>query len=395
MNSLEKRATLSLASIFSFRMIGLFMVLPIFSLYATHFQHATPFLIGLAIGIYGLTQGIMQIPFGTLSDKYPRKIIITIGLLLFISGSIIAASTTSIYIVILGRALQGSGAIGSVLIALLTDLIPEEQRSIAMAIMGIMIGVSFLFAMILGPILGNWIQLRGLFLLTAALGLLSIFLLYFTVPTPQRFTSETNTAPFRTRIFELINHKDLLILDFGIFCLHVILTACFVSIPLIINRYLSLHHTWILYASVLMSSSLITFPLLRIAERKQLVHLFFNSAIIILTASLLWLWHFSFSLGGMAIGLFLFFLAFNFLEANLPSLVSRLAPSALKGTAIGIYSSAQFLGIFCGGVLGGWLYGITQPETIFFVCGIIAMLWFLSAKSMSNIVASKASYVKE
>jgi MFS family permease len=384
MNSSEKRTTLALASIFSFRMLGLFMVLPVFSLYARHLQHATPFLIGVAIGIYGLTQALLQFPFGMLSDYYSRKSIIALGLILFIMGSIVAGCSHSIEGIILGRALQGGGAVGSVIMALLADLTRDSQRSKAMAIIGIMIGFSFLLAMLLGPLLGNWLHLNGLFWLSALLGLVGIIFLYQLVPTPQQIVSPTKlrfTEHFKT----LISNIELLRLDFGIFCLHVILTASFVIIPIFISQYVNQRDTWLIYFGTLIMSCAITFPSLSFSERKKWVKAFFITAIIILIAALIWFWFLHFNLWQLAIGLLIFFSAFNFLEANLPSLISRTAPPECKGAAIGIYSSCQFLGIFCGGLLGGWLFGHTQPATLFLVCGIIAMLWLLTAFSMSDL----------
>lgn len=393
MNSIEKRATIALASIFSIRMLGLFMVLPIFSLYAIHLSSATPFLIGIAIGIYGLTQALMQLPFGMLSDRFPRKNIIFIGLILFIIGSIVAAISHSIQGVILGRALQGGGAIGSVIIALLTDLTRVEQRSKSLAIIGIMIGFSFLLSMLLGPLLGNWLHLSGLFWLTAILGFISLLVLLFIVPK----TDYSSVPPPLTsqNFLALFFHKELLRLNFGIFSLHTILTACFVVLPILISHLMKQQHTWILYFSTLLISCVFIFPLLNYAERNNRVKQMFIAAIIGLILSLIWLRLFNHNLYEITLGLITFFTAFNFLEANLPSLISRAAPAERKGTAIGIYSSSQFLGIFCGGLLGGWIYGHLSLATVFSVCGIIALLWLLVTYNMGNYVNIKKQAVNE
>lgn len=387
MNPIEKRATIALASIFSIRMLGLFMVLPIFSIYAVHLSHATPLLIGVAIGIYGLTQAIMQIPFGMLSDYFPRKKIIAIGLCLFILGSIVAALSKSIEGVIFGRALQGSGAIGSVIIALLTDLTRIEQRSKSLAIIGMMIGFSFLLSMLLGPLLGNWFHLNGLFWLTALLGCLSLLILYQIVPTSPYASFPPQQS--LKNIAELFFHPELWRLNLGIFNLHLILTACFVVLPIIVSHLLKQQYSWSLYFLTLLISCSLTFPLLSYAEKHQRLKQTFVGAITCLTVTLFWLWLFHNHLYEIVIGLIFFFTAFNFLEANLPSLISRAAPPDRKGTAIGIYSSSQFLGIFCGGILGGWIYGHFAPATIFIVCGIIAGLWCLAAYSMGNYVSMR------
>lgn len=384
MNSLEKRATFALASIFSIRMLGLFMVLPIFSIYAAHLNSATPLLIGIAIGIYGLTQAIMQLPFGMLSDRFPRKKIILIGILLFILGSIVAAVSNSIQGIILGRALQGSGAIGSVIIALITDLTRIEQRSKSLAIIGIMIGFSFLLSMLLGPILGNFLHLKGIFWLTAILGGISLLILLLIIPN----TDYSSLPPHLTwqNFLELFFQKELIRLNFGIFSLHTILTASFVVLPIMISHMMKQQNTWILYFSTLLISCILIFPLLGSAERNNRIKQMFITAIITLMLSLIWLRFFNHNLYEIAVGLIAFFTAFNFLEANLPSLISRAAPADRKGTAIGIYSSSQYLGIFCGGVLGGWIYGHLTLETVFSVCGIIALFWLFITYKMDNYV---------
>lgn len=393
MNSIEKRATFALASIFSIRMLGLFMVLPIFSIYAVHLHSATPLLIGIAIGIYGLTQAIMQLPFGMLSDRFPRKRIILIGLILFIIGSIIAAASNNIQGVIFGRALQGSGAVGSVIIALLTDLTRVENRSKSLAIIGIMIGFSFLLSMLLGPILGNWLHLNGIFWLTAILGFISLLILLFIIPSSDyaSFPPQLSWQNFG----ELFFQKELLRLNFGIFSLHTILTASFVVLPIMISHIMKQQNTWILYFSTLLISCILIFPLLSYAERKNRVKQMFITAIMILILSLIWLRFFNHNLYEITVGLIAFFTAFNFLEANLPSLISRAAPADRKGTAIGIYSSSQFLGIFCGGILGGWIFGHLALETVFTVCGIIALLWLLITYKMDNYVNMRKQAINE
>jgi len=356
MNSLETRATLSIASLFSLRMLGLFMILPIFTPLAQSLSGATPFLIGVALGIYGLTQACFQFPFGTLSDRFPRKTIISIGFIIFTLGSFLAAFSHSIDGVIMGRALQGAGAVGSTLTALLTDLVRPEKRAKAMAILGMMIGFSFFLSMILGPYLAQHFHLQGIFLLTALLGLLAIVTLFTFVPNaPQALRNK------RYSLKPLLKNYQILSLDIGIFFLHFILTATFIVIPTWITNW---HH----YLLPLMISIVLTFAFIGLAEKTKKVFMLYYVAIamLILAEILLWKFHW---------GLTLFFLSFNLLEANIPSLISRLAPPEIKGGAIGIYSTCQFLGIFCGGLVGGIITSYFPPQMVLLSCAIVAFLW--------------------
>jgi MFS family permease len=380
METLEKRATISLALLFSLRMLGLFMILPVFSPYAHHLSGTTPFLIGVALGIYGLTQGLLQIPFGTLSDYFPRKWIIAFGFGIFLLGSIIAARATSIEGVILGRALQGAGAVGSAIIALLTDLTREENRSKALAVIGIIIGASFFFAMLIGPILNHFIGVSGIFWLTAALALLAIIMVFTVVPTPLHRVTQQSSLPLLQRFRPLLRNPQLISLDIGIFSLHAILMASFVIIPLFLHNLLRAQHgDWVIYAPTMLLAIVFTFILLAWAEKTHHVKALYFSAIIGLLLSTIWLGFFHQHIWMLINGLIIFFTSFNVLEANLPSLVSRSAPPSLKGTAIGIYSTCQYSGVFMGGLLGGWLYGHTTPATILFACAIIAALWLVGA----------------
>lgn len=360
MNKLEYRATFATASIFSFRMLGLFMILPIFSLYAKNLSGTTPFLMGVALGVYGLTQALLQIPFGTLSDHFPRKKVIAVGLAIFIAGSLLCTFSHSIASMIIGRALQGAGAVGSASIALLADLVRPEERSKSMAFVGIAIGLSFVLAMIIGPLFKN---ITNIFLLSTLLGFMGLALLYWWLPDAPT-TRQADT--FRLNQFStLIKNPALLKLDIGIFILHAILTACFVVLPFMVSKKI--------YLPTLLVSIVIMLLILGWAERKKRVQTVFNLAVVGLLASLimLWLGHF------LWLALVIFFSAFNILEANLPSLISKAAPPESKGSAIGIYSTCQFLGIFAGGSFGGWLYGFTQPATVLFSCAIMALLWLI------------------
>lgn len=386
MTPLERRATHSVASIYFIRMLGLFMILPVFVLYADQLQGVTPLLVGVAIGIYGLTQALMQIPFGMMSDRYGRKPILILGLLIFALGSIVAATSGSIYGVIIGRALQGSGAIAAVLMALTADLTREEQRFKAMAVIGITIGFSFTVALILGPLLYQWIGVTGIFWLTALLALGGIVLLKVWVPDPEQTRFHRDTEPVPAHFSSVLRDRQLLRLDFGVLVLHMILTASFVVLPLALRDHAGLDtmRHWHIYLPVVLASAVAMIPFILIAERWGKMKQVFVSAILVIGLSELALvWFFS-SLIALALILVAFFTALNILEAGLPSLVTRMSPPDRKGTAMGIFSSSQFFGAFLGGVTGGWLYGSFGIASVFVFCSIMAGMWFLVAVSMQR-----------
>lgn len=380
----EQRAIVSLSSIMGLRMIGLFMVLPVFSLYAHQLQGATPTLIGLALGIYGLAQALFQIPFGILSDHFGRKPIILLGLVVFIIGSILAGCAHSISLMMIGRALQGVGAIGSTILALIADLTREDQRTKAMAITGITIGFSFSLAMFIGPVLTQWIPINGLFFLAALFGSIGILILYISVPTPITIRWHRDTEPEFKSFIKLLIAPELAKLNSGIFILHAIFTASFIAIPISINQFigLSANQQWKIYLPTLLFAFILTLLCVGMAEKKQQLKPYFLGGIatLIIAESLLWSapHHLIFS----ALGICLFFAGFSLLEAFLPSLISRTAPAARKGSALGIYSCSQFLGIFVGGVLGGWLYGHFSFSGVYFFCITLALFWFVLALFM-------------
>ncbi len=383
MTSVERRATISLSMIMSLRMLGLFMILPVFSLYTQHLSFATPLLIGIAMGIYGLTQGIFQIPFGMISDHFGRRKIITFGLLIFILGSILAAKSHTIFGVILGRSLQGAGAVGSTIIAMLADLTRDNQRTKAMAVAGITIGLSFSLGMVLGPVFFNWINL---FWLGAIFGLIAILLLFLWTPVPEKTTWHADTEPELTQFGALLKDPQLLRLNAGIFLLHAILTASFVILPLSLEQLAGVHgnHQWRIFLPALLLAFVLILPFIMAAEKKERVKTFFLGAIIVLGLSEFILWFFAKNLLLSLLGLLLFFAAFSLLEAFLPSLVSRTAPPSRKGTALGIYSSSQFLGIFIGGVAGGWIYGAMGLTEVYLFCVALAGIWFAIAFNMKK-----------
>jgi MFS family permease len=394
----EKRAAFSLALVYAFRMLGLFMILPVFSLYADDYAATTPLLIGIAIGIYGLTQGLFQLPFGFLSDRFGRKKIIISGLLIFALGSIVAAEADSIYQIIGGRALQGLGAIAAVIMALAADLTREEVRLRVMAFIGMSIGLSFMISMVLGPLLAARYGLSALFWISAALALAGIAVVIFITPQPrsQGFHRDAQLSP--GDVGQIIKNTELQRLDLGIFVLHLVLSATFVIFPLLLRDSLSVDATlhWKTYLPVFALSVLGLVPMVIIAEKfRQAKSMFLLGIGLVLVAELglagatSYLWVF--------VSLVLFFTGFNFLEASLPSQVARIAPADMKGTAMGLFSSAQFLGAFCGGVIGGLLLIMPSYTHGFAVLAGFLVIWWVVAlfMKMPQALASKVVSLKE
>ena len=376
LNSLERRSIAALASVYGLRMFGLFLILPVLAIYAEQLKGATPFLMGIALGIYGITQALFQIPFGMMSDRFGRKPIILTGLTIFMFGSVVAALANSIEGVIMGRALQGAGAIAAVVLALTSDLTREEQRTKAMALIGMTIGLAFMLALVVAPWLAASIGVKGMFLLTALLAGAAMVVIIKAVPTPvQTFNLEVRAVP--SKMLDLLRNGQLIRLDFGIFILHFVLTAMFVVVPIILLEQLGLETRdhWKVYVPALLGSVACMIPLIILSTRKQWVMRVFLTAItILLFAQCLLMWR---PLGvlGLGICLFFFFWGFNLLEAMLPSLVSRVAPAASKGSAMGVYNTFQFLGVFFGGMLGGLVYGQIGVTAVFVMCGLALLIW--------------------
>lgn len=379
----EFRATASLALVFSVRLLGLFMVYPVFAAYAGGLNGASPYLIGEALGIYGLTQGLLQIPFGLASDRFGRKPMIVIGLLLFAAGSVVAAYATSISGIIFGRALQGAGAVGSVILAMLADLTSEESRTKSMALVGITIGGSFLIALVIGPVIAGFVGVTGLFWLMAVLGLIGIAIIVFVVPTPRRLEVHRDAETVPGVFGAVLRNPGLLRLDIGIFALHAMLTAMFLVVPGLMRAALNIApaNDWMIYLPVLLVSVVVMGGALGL-ERRQRGQGVFVGAIVALAASNALLLAGGGSATLLIVALVIFFSAFNILEATLPSLVSKTAPAAHKGTALGVYSSLQFLGIFTGGVIGGWLNQHSGIGGVFAFTIALALLWLLAAVAL-------------
>ncbi|MFZ1150635.1 MAG: MFS transporter, partial [Xanthobacteraceae bacterium] len=386
MNPQEFRAAAALAAVFSVRLLGLFMIYPVFAAYAGSLAGASPYLIGEALGIYGLTQGLLQIPFGLLSDRIGRKIMIVIGLVLFGIGSAVAAVSASIGGVIIGRALQGTGAVGSVILALVADLTSEEARTAAMAMVGITIGASFLVALLAGPIVANFIGVGGIFWLMVALAALGIAITQFVVPNPQRIRVHRDAEAVPALLGSVLRNGELLRLDIGIFALHAMLTASFLVVPDLLHGTVgvAVHDQWIVYLPVLLVSVAVMVPAIIVAEKYRRMKGVFVSAVAALVASQIMLFYGAGNVFVLLAALVVFFSAFNVMEASLPSLITKVAPPDVKGTAMGVYSSLQFLGIFVGGIIGGMAHQHGGSAGVFALTTALAAIWLLAAAGMAQ-----------
>ena len=387
MSSTERRATISLASIYGLRMLGMFLILPIFAIYAQTLEGGQDHtMVGLALGAYGLTQVLLQLPFGIASDKYGRKKVIYVGMLIFIIGSVVAAMGTDIITVIIGRAIQGAGAVSAVVMALVADSTREEHRTKAMATIGGTIGVTFALSLVAGPLLNQSIGVPGIFWMTAILSVFAIGVVKFLVPDPiqSQFHSDTETAP--TKIKEVIRDTQLLRLNFGAFSLHAAQMAMFVVVPFALKETSGMNENqhWIVYLPVLTISFVLMLPAIIYGEKRaKLKPVFISAVATMLFAQLLFAVNIH-SFWGVVVALFFYFLAFNLLEATLPSLISKLAPAASKGTAIGVHNTAQSFGIFVGAVFGGYLAGNYGFASVFIFCSILMGIWLVAALGMKT-----------
>ncbi|MXP67581.1 MFS transporter [Pantoea sp. Aalb] len=385
MTPVERRATWGLGIIFSLRMLGMFMVLPVLTTYGMTLHDASEVLIGLAIGIYGLTQALFQIPFGLLSDYIGRKPIIISGLILFIIGSVIAANTTSIWGIILGRALQGSGAITAAVIALLSDLTREQNRIKAMSFIGISFGITFAIAMIIGPIITHIFDLHVLFWITAVLAGFSIIITLVIVPNAKNHILNRESNMVKGSILNILTNLKLLKINISIFYLHILLMSCFVVLPSQFTKVgFSTAEHWKLYLITMLISFIIVMPLIIYAEVKRCIKRVFISCIILILIAESILWHASNYFWSIVVGIQLFFIAFNFIEAILPSLISKESPIGYKGTAIALYSTSQFLGVAIGGSIGGWIYEIYNAKNVFLFGILITLSWLFISFSIKE-----------
>lgn len=377
----ERRVIVSLAALYSFRMFGLFMLLPVLALYSSDYSGSSPFLLGLALGAYGFSQALLQIPFGVLSDRIGRKPVIFAGLIIFVFGSVIAAQADTVMELIIGRFLQGGGAISAAVMALLTDLTTEENRTKAMATIGASIGVSFSVALTVGPLMAAWAGVSSIFWLTAALGIVGIAILFGAVPAvaaPQR-RREAGAVP--ALMWNTFKNPDLLRLNFGIFALHFVLMANFMVLPSILEQQLDVGRDYhgLLYFPLLALAFVVMLPFIIVAEKRHQIKPVFLGAVGLLVLMELALMRTPPNMPLTLIAIFLFFTAFNLLEATLPSMVSKIAPAGAKGTATGIYATCQVLGVFSGGAVGGWLLQQWGMMAVLAVAAVIGLAWLIIA----------------
>ncbi|MDX8379278.1 MAG: MFS transporter [Gallionella sp.] len=384
MTAIERRASFGLAGIYGLRMLGLFIILPIFALYAEKLPGGeSHLLMGVALGAYGLTQAILQIPAGWLSDRYGRKPIIYTGLIIFALGSFLAASADNIYWVIAGRAIQGAGAINAAVMALTADLTREEHRTKAMAMIGITIGITFSISLVLSPLLNGVLGVPGIFALTGVMALLALIVVRFVIPDPLITHFHSDTEAKGSKFAEVLRNKDLLRLDFGIFSLHAILMSVFMQVPFVLERDgLDVSQHWKIYLPVMLVAFFLMVPPIVIAEKKAKMKQVFMGAVALAMCAQVMLMFLQHSLWGVATALLVFFTAFNVLEATLPSMISKIAPLAAKGTAMGVYSSVQFLGAFFGASVGGALMQFVGGNAVFIFAIALLLVWLLVVSGM-------------
>ncbi|MGE5946370.1 MAG: MFS transporter [Betaproteobacteria bacterium] len=381
MSPVERRAGASLASIFALRMLGLFLILPVFSVYAAGLPGGDNLaLVGFALGAYGLTQAIFQIPYGIASDIFGRKRVIVIGLLVFAFGSFVAAWAPDLHWIIVGRVLQGAAAISAAVTALAADLTREEHRTKVMAMIGSSIGLVFALSLVGAPVLYGWIGMGGLFVMTGVLALAAIVLLFKGVP-PAPPPHGHEKLPLRRVILD----ADLMRLNLGIFILHMMQMAMFVVLPhaLVDHGGLAAADHWMVYLPAVLVSFVVMVPAIIAAERKDKMRPVFRAAVALLVVVQLGLLFFGQGLWTLGLWLLLFFVAFNILEASLPSLVSRTAPAGARGAALGVYNTTQAMGLFVGGALGGYIAQHFGDNAVFAACAGLAVVWSGVAATMN------------
>lgn len=380
----ERRATAGLALVYGLRMLGLFVILPVFALYVSELPGGeSKTMVGLALGAYGLTQALLQIPFGWWSDRIGRKPVIYFGLLLFAAGSAVAALASNMHVMLLGRVMQGAGAISGAVLALTADLTREQVRTKAMAAIGMTIGFSFVVSIVLAPVLAQWLGVPGIFWMTALLALGGIGLIALLVPNPATQKASADTQARRKDFARVLKNADLLRLYLGIFVLHAVLMSVFLVVPFQLQdmEIVSKDH-WKVYLSVMVASIVLMVPLVVAANRGGKLKIVFVGVIALLVLAQLVLAGAGHSFWLLALGMVAFFTAFNVLEATLPSLVSRLAPPDAKGTALGVYSSIQFLGPALGAATAGFLLQHVGAQAVFAFGVVLTLVWLVVALPM-------------
>lgn len=393
MTPLELRASISLASIYGLRMLGMFLILPVFAIYAAQLPGGKDHtMIGFVLGAYGLTQALLQLPFGMASDHFGRKRVIYFGLVLFAIGSFVAASADTLYMVMIGRAIQGAGAISAAVTALTADLTREEHRTKAMAMIGMTIGITFALSLILGPAFYHVIGIPGIFVMTGILALLAILVVKYVVPDPQisRFHSDAETQPGKLK--DVLRDGQLLRLNFGIFVLHAAQMAMFVVVPfaLMDTGGIDVNHHWQIYLPVMVGAFLLMVPAIIYGEKKARLKQVFVGAIALLLFAQVALIPAIHNFWGIVLLLLAYFVAFNILEASLPSIISKIAPVTSKGTAMGVYNTSQSLGLFLGGALGGYLSQRFGYSGVFVFGSVLSAIWLMLAVSMKAPPAVKS-----
>ena len=386
MSRTEIRASTSLASIFALRMLGLFLILPVFAVYAKTLPGGdSPMLVGLAMGIFGLVQACGQIPWGMASDRYGRKRIIVMGLFLFALGAFISMMATNIVWMIIGRAIQGAGAISAAITAYIADTTREQHRTKAMAMVGGSIGLTFAGSLVAAPLLYGSIGMSGIFALIGLASISAILLVMFVVPAAP--VSIAASVPFSA----VLRNAELMRLNYGVFTLHLTLMAIFMVVPAVLVQYsgLAVGEHWKVYLPVVLASFVLMLPPIFVGEKRGKIKQVFTGAIILLLAVQVCLWLLLSQAGAhwliLVLLLLAFFTAFNILEASQPSLVSRIAPPAAKGAALGVYNTLQSAGVFCGSLLGGWLTQHAGPSSVFAAAAALTVVWLIIASSMKNL----------
>ena len=378
----EWRASTTLSGVYALRMLGMFLVLPVLAMYAASLPGAedNKTLVGLAMGIYGLTQALLQLPLGIASDKFGRKKTIYAGLVVFAAGSFLAATADTLPLLVAARAIQGAGAVSAAVTALLADLTRDGVRTRAMAMIGLSIGLTFSVSLVVAPMIADVVGVRGLFLLTGILTVASIGVVAFMTPDPEFSKLHEDTQAQPARIGEVLKNRQLLNLDFGIFALHAAQMALFTALPFAMTQLgLEKIQHWKVYLPSTVAGLVVMVPLIIIGETRNRLKQVFILGIVCIAAAQIGLLSGMHSIWLITVYLIVYFIGFNVLEASLPSMVSKIAPSDLKGTAMGVYNTMQSVGLFAGGAAGGLLFQKYGFVGVFAFCSTLMLLWLVLA----------------